>query len=223
MSSICKTMMSGSYFEALQQRFPKLKPQDVWSLICCGSDLHHPYDGWAGVVACPVFDVSIKPFTLFFGDFSEQLMQWENVAEFCIERGTSKQQAFSDFRTYISSVSDNPVFVSANAATWALRVINDAVKLDTTGPWNAQLICLRDLYSTVVNKGELNEVDFIGQAFCGAAPLPKTFGLHKIAEALSVDTKQLGDKATHRAQLTAECTRKLLERQYPADVSECEG
>ena len=216
MSSICKTMMPGSYFEVLQQRFPKLKPQDVWSLICCGSDLHHPYDGWAGIVAYPVYS-DARPFTLFFGDFTEQLMQWENVPEFRIERGTSKSQAFSEFRSYIGTETENPVFISANAATWALRIMQDAMHLDAQGTWNAQLICLRDLYSKIVNRIELKQSDFIGQAFQQAPPLPKTFGLHKIGAALDISVPELSDKATQRAQLTAECAYTLLEKPYPID------
>jgi hypothetical protein len=210
-------MMSGSYFEALQQRFPKLKPQDVWSLICCGSDLHHPYDGWAGIVAYPVYS-DARPFTLFFGDFTEQLMQWENVPEFRIERGTSKLQAFSEFRTYIGTETENPVFISANAATWALRVLQGAMHMDAQGTWNAQLICLRDLYSKTVNRLEFNkQLDFVGQAFQQAPSLPKTFGLHKIGAVLDISVPELSDKATQRAQLTAECAYKLLEKPYPAE------
>ena len=216
MSSISKTMMSGSYFEALLSNFPALDPKDVWSLICCGSDLHHPYEGWAGIVAYPVYS-DARPFTLFFGDFSEQLMQWENVPEFRVERGTRKLQAFSEFRSYIGTETSSPVFVSANASTWALRVLQEAMRLDTQGPWNAQLICLRNLYSTVFNRIELKKSDFIGQAFQHAPALPKTFGLQKIAAAIEITVPELSDKATHRAQLTAECSYKLLERAYPGD------
>ena len=219
MPSISKTVAVGSYFKALQQDFPGLDPGDIWSLVCCGSDLHHPYEGWAGIVAYPVYS-DARPYTLFFGDFTEQLMQWENVPEFRIARATSKVQAFADFRTYINSVTSNPVFVSANAATWAMKIIQEAAQSDTQGAWNAQFICLRDLYSKIVNKHELEPVKFIGQAFRGAPALPKTFGLHKIAAALSVEVPEMSDKATHRAQLTAECGYTLLERVYPTDADE---
>lgn len=214
MSNVCKDVAPGSYFKTLQQQFPKLAPQDVWALICCGSDLHHPYDGWAGIVAYPVYS-DARPFTLFFGDFTEQLMQWENVPEFRIERATSKMQAYAEFKTYITSVTEQPVFISANAATWAMRIIQQAAALDVQGAWNAQFVCLRDLFSKIKTKSELSSVEFIGQAFRGAPALPKTFGLHKIAADLSVDVPEVSDKATHRAKLTAECAYKLLEKPYP--------
>lgn len=216
MSFGSKIVANGTYFRELQSRFPQLQPEDMWSLICCGSDLHHPYEGWAGVVAYPIY-AEAAPFTLFFSEFTEQLMAWENVPEFRIEHTTSKVQAFADFRAYITSVTTSPVFVSANAATWALRVIQDAVRNDSGGPWSAQLICLRDLYSRVSNHLPLQPGDFIGQSFQHAPPLPKTFGLHKIAAVLDVNIPELSDKATHKAQLTAACSYKLLEEAYPGD------
>ena len=147
-------------------------------------------------------------------------MQWENVPEFRIERGTSKIQAFSDFRTYITSVTNNPVFVSANAATWALRIFQEAIRLDTQGPWNAQLICLRDLYSKTENRLALERTGYIGQAFQKSPPLPKTLGLHKIGLVLGVEVPELSDKATYRSQLTAECAYRLLERVHPEETDE---
>ena len=57
----------------------------------------------------------------------------------------------------------------------------------------------------------------MGQSFQHAPPLPKTFGLQKIAAALEITVPELSDKATYRAQLTAECAYKLLERAYPGD------
>ena len=214
--STSSEVLGDSYLDELLSRYSDYSPSDFWSLICCGTDLHHPYEGWAGVVACPIFDPEIRQYELFFGEFTESLAQYENLMRCRINEDISKIQAFSEFRSYIESVSDHPVFISANAHTWALRIVNDAVAADASGPWNAQLICLRDLFSTVRNHGKISRSQFIGSAFGMAPSLPKRFGLHAIANELNISVPESSDKATHRAALTAAVAKHCLEQTYPS-------
>lgn len=208
-------ILDDSYLGELVSRFPDYKAEDFWALICCGSDLHHPYNGWAGVVALPVFSTE-RPFELFFGDFPDSLAQYENVPDYHINRDMSKLSAFSEFRSFMDACTDNPVFISANANTWALKIVNEAVRLDSSGAWNAQLICLRDLYSLTKSSGDLCSSDFIGSAFRFAPSLPKRFGLHAIADALNINEPDSSNKAMHRARLTAAVSRKCLNMTYPS-------
>ena len=209
-------VLDGSYMGELLSRFPAYTEEDFWALICCGSDLHHPYDGWSGVVAIPIFSARYRPFELFFGDFPDSLAQYENVPDYLVNRDISKYQAFSEFRSFIEACTDNPVFISANASTWALKIVNEAVRLDSSGAWNAQFICLRDVYSLTRSSGDLCSSEFIGSAFRLAPALSKRFGLHAIADALDISEPDSSNRALHRARLTAAVSRRCLDMTYPS-------
>lgn len=211
--STVSEVLTGTYLEKLLIKYPEYAPGDFWSLICCGYDLKHPYEGWAGIVAVPIFSDQ-SPFELFFGEFPESLEQYENVPKWQIRYDVSKLQAFSEFRSYVDSISKSPVFISANAKTWALPIINEAVRNDVTGAWNAQLVCLRDLYSITNSEMKLYNSTFLGDAFSHAPKLPRTFGLHAIAQALGLTVPDSSNKARHRAQLTALCASSCLEHEY---------
>ena len=211
---ISSEVLAGTYLQKLLQDFPDYRPEDFWSLICSGSDLNHPYDGWSGVVAVPLFSDAV-PFELFFGEFPDTLAAYENIPRFMISEDVSKLQAFSELRSYIDSITDHPVFISANAARWCLPIVTEAVTRDSGGPWNAQLICLRDLYSHISKELPVIGSTYIGDVFGLAPALPTRFGLQAIASALDKKVPDSTNKAMHRAKLTAEAACALLTKQYP--------
>ena len=207
-------VLSGTYLHKVIQLFPEYRPEDFWSLIFCGDNLDAPYDGWSGVVAAPVFS-SAQPYERFFGEFKDSLAQYENVPSWRINYDVSRVQAFSEFRSFITSNTEHPVFISANAASWALPILTEAVNLDVAGYWNAQLICLRELYSMTHAEQPLLRSEYLGELFTTAPKVPKRFGLHAISDALRVQVPNSGTKAMYRALLTAKCAESCLNAQYP--------
>lgn len=208
--------LTGTYLAELLSLFPTYKPSDFFAVVCCGDNLNEPYDGWHGIVAVPVFDEGVSSFSLFFGDFPDSLAEYENLASFRISGDVTKYRAFSEFRQYVGGISDSPVFISSNADTWLGKILKGATLDDPEGPWNYQCVCLRQLYGTTSKHEPLFRTSYIGQLLRNARPLPKTFGLHKMAESLGIVVPCTADKVTHRAKLTAEVAKKCLLKDYPS-------
>lgn len=208
------TVLEGTYMQKLLQLFPDYVAEDFWSLVFCGDDLDNPYNGWSGYAAVPLFS-DRDPVELFFGDFSDSLAQYENVPSYAVCRDISKTQAFSELRSFFEAVSDHPVFISANAGSWPLPIITEAVNRCVEGPWNAQLICLRDLYSATRDEIPILGTSYVGDVFSHAAKLPKRFGLRAIAAALDVDVPNPSNQVMYRARLTAKAASSCLLKQYP--------
>lgn len=215
--SISSKVLEGTYLDFLTTQHSKYTEKDFWALICCGYDLHHPYEGWSGIVAVPVFSDQDISYELYFGDVPDSLAQYENLPGYRVSRDCSKAQAFSEFREFMQTQSSNPVFISANAKTWALPIIREAIEKDCSGEWDVQLICTRNLYSLTAIHGELsNSCEFIGQAFTDAPPLPRRFGLQQIASTMGVSIPDNGIKALHRARQTAKVAELCLSKVYPS-------
>lgn len=209
-------MSSGStYLEALIKRYDKYKKEDFFSLICCGTDLNNPYAGLAGICCDSVF--GDFRFRSYFGDFPDSLMQYENVADFLIDRTKSKALATQQFFAEISAISKNPVFVSSNASTWALPALqaaNEALApLDRLQDF--QVMDLRNLYSFIVNGRAKFSGEYIGSSMRDCPPVPRTFGLHRMAAACEVYESKSGTNAEQRSRITAALSRDLLERDFP--------
>ena len=207
-------ILDGTYMQKVIQLFPEYTTNDFWSLILCGADLDDPYRGWSGFVAAPIFS-DLQPLELFFGDFPDSLAQYENIPPYRISRDVSRSQAFSELRSFFESISDHPVFVSSNAARWSVPIITQAVQNSVEGPWNAQIVDLRDLYSITREEIPLRGTRYLGELFTQAPPLPKRFGLNAIASALDVSVPDSSTKALYRARLTAEVAVSCLTSQYP--------
>lgn len=153
-----------SYIDALLGMYDKYRREDFFSLIMCGADLDNPYDGFSGICCSGVF--SDFCYQSYFGDFSEDLMSYENVAEFLIDRTKSKLLAFQEFVTAISSVSKNPVFISSNGDTWVLPIIQKAHELlpSPDGFSDYQVLDLRKLYSFTTSGKKRFESPYIGSS-----------------------------------------------------------
>lgn len=209
--------LRGTYLEKLFEAYPGYKPEDFFALICCGDDLENPYDGWSGFAACPVFADAIPDYYLFFGDFPNSLAEYENVPEFSIQRGVSKVAAFDELVSYLTSHSDNPVLISSNADTWLKPIMLAAVEGSTSGPWNAQFVCLRKLYSFVYCESDFScRPPYLGQCFNTAPDLPQRFGLYTMARSLGINVPNCSSKPVHRAKTTAAVASDRLLSPYPS-------
>lgn len=205
---------SGTYLEALLSRYDKYKPEDFFSLIFCGTDLTNPYAGLAGICCDSIF--GDFRFRSYFGDFPDSLMQYENVADFLIDRAKGKALAVQEFFAEINSISKNPVFISSNASTWALPVLQDAnaslAPLDRLGDF--QVIDLRNVYSFIVNKRGSFKGEYIGSSMADCPSVPKTFGLYRMAAACDIHEAKSGTNAEQRSKTTAVLSRTLLTREF---------
>lgn len=207
--------IKGTYLGELIDYKPEHSIADFWALVCCGWDLHHPYDGWSGYVAIPIF-ANQATCEMYFGDLPATLAEYENIPEHLIQRSVSKESAYDQLCAYIYSVSKCPVLISANADTWAKRIMKDADQHSASTPREFDHLCVRNLYSLVRAEDIISRSGSkLSDALSGAKPLAKRFGLHAIADALNVTAECCSTKAKHRAQLLAEVSRKLLLTDYP--------
>ena len=214
-------MSSGStHIEALTAKYDKYRKEDFFSLIFCGTDLKNPYAGLAGICCDSVF--GDFRFRSYFGDFPDSLMQYENVAEFLIDRNKSKSLAVQQFFAELQPISKNPVFISSNASTWALPALQDAnnalAPLDRLQEF--QVMDLRNLYSFIVNRRDKFRGEYIGSSMSDCPAVPKTFGLYRMASACDVHESKSGTNAEQRSRLSAALSRELLTREFPAKNSE---
>ena len=212
---------SGTYIATLLSKYDKYKPEDFFSLIFCGTDLNNPYSGLSGICCDSVF--GDFRFRSYFGDFPDSLMQYENVADFLIDRTKGKSLAVQEFFTEVNSISKNPVFISSNASTWALPALQEAnaalAPLDRLADF--QVIDLRNVYSFIVNKRDTFKGEYIGSSMYDCPAVPRTFGLHRMAAACDVHEQKSGTNAEQRSRLTASLSKELLTREFPRkDVDE---
>lgn len=192
----------------LVDKFPDVKPEDIYSIVCCGENLDDPFEGLCGIAVVPVFGDSAPVFEAYFGDFSEKLMQYENVPEYAIRRDLSKLNVLSalDGKFF----GQNPLFISANADKWAAAILERASE---EGVWAqpVNVICLRKLYSAHADSLLAQNAAKVSYAYAHAKNLPMKFGLHRIAERLGVTHPNLGSNVAHRAIITAKCAKKIFE------------
>lgn len=207
--------IKGTYIGELLDYKSEYRITDFWALVCCGWDLHHPYEGWSGYVAVPVF-ADAPTIELYFGDFPNSLAEYENVPDYLVNRSVSKLSAYDQLCSHIMSVSNNPVFISANADTWSRRILSSAAQESSGHSPEFDHICVRKLYS-LVNSEELiaKGGSQLSDVFSLAKPLSKRFGLHAIAEAMHIHTPCNSTKPLHRAQLLQLLSAELLLSPYP--------
>ena len=192
----------------LIDKFPDVKPENIYAIVCCGDNLDNPYDGFCGLAVVPVFGDNAPCFEAYFGDFSEKLMQYENVPEYAIRRDLSKSNVLSALDGKFFDQS--PLFVSANADKWAAAILEKAAE---EGFWSqpVNVICLRKLYSAHADSLSAKSAAKVAYAYAHAKNLPMKFGLHRIAERLDVTHPNLGSSVVHRAIITAKCAKKIFE------------
>ena len=213
--SVSSAELKGTYLGKLLDIHSDYTPDDFWALVCCGSDLNDPYAGWAGYVAIPVFSGEPEV-ELYFGEFPDSLAEYENVPDFYIRRSVSKLQAYDELRSCVSTLSQRPVFMSANAATWASKILQEADRHAATVGWEVSHLCIRDIFSVVSSDALLAKSgSSIGNAFALATPLPKRFGLNAIADRLDITAPFSSTKALYRARLLKQVAENLLMRPYP--------
>lgn len=198
-----------TYLDDLLDKYPEVNMQHIYSLVCCGEDMDDPLAGLCGMVAVPVFGDNTPKFEAYFGDFSEKLMQYENVPEFAINRSIGPLNALTVFDA--TFMNTNPLFISAGAEKWAGKILTDAVAAGVLGESNTQVLCLRKLYSAFKDELKATNSSKPCFAYAHAANLPLKFGLHKIAEKLAVTCPNLGSNVLHRARLTAMCAKKIFQ------------
>lgn len=207
--------IKGTYLGELLDYKPEHSITDFWALVCCGWDLHHPYDGWSGYVAIPIF-TDQAACEMYFGDLPATLAEYENIPEHLIQRSVSKESAYDQLCSYVCAISKHPVFISANADTWAKKIVTEADLHSAAPPREFIHICVRNLYSLVNSEDIIDRSgDKLSDALSSAKPLAKRFGLHAIADALNVTADCCSTKAAHRAQLLAKVAQELLLRDYP--------
>lgn len=209
-----------TYLDKLLNLFPSYKKSDFFSLILCGTDLENPYAGLSGICCDSVFDESLS-FRSYFGDFPDSLIQYENVAEFLIDRSKSKLAAIQEFFVRVSSLSENPVFISSNGGTWTLPALQSAndnlMVLDRLEKF--QVLDLRKLYSFVTNKKTEFQFSFLGKSMDDCPSIPKTFGLFRMAGVWDIRVPDSGTKAEQRSRLTAELSAALFREKFPKSSS----
>ena len=212
-----------TYLEKIQSDNDWFNPESLIALICCGTDLHHPYEGWAGVVAVPLYKQS-SMFKLYFNGFDDALQEYENVPTYKIDNNMNKLDAFRALTSWVKNVCDNErvTFISSNASTWASDIILSA--MNETGNiykwWST--VDLRVLYAVIKQRKKLQSAFDFGSilTMTDYKGLPKRFGLYAMAE------EQLGDyqktipscdKPEERLRLTADISRSLLATEYVED------
>lgn len=210
----------GTYLDVLTSS-ANINCEDLVVLICCGGNLEDPYAGWSGWVVSKVYG-PLGAQSLFFGDFPESLMEYENIPEFSIDRSVSKAEAFRKLKTVVTTWLGvkNPVFIAANADKWIKPILQQAASNDVD-PWRYDCLDLRKLYSAVSRLRTLTTENVLQASDCfrSVPDLPQKFGLYAMAGSLGVSANFCGDKATHRAQTTREVASKLLEHKYPGSNS----
>ena len=196
-----------NHLDCLIDKFPEVSPENIYAIVCCGENLDNPYEGLCGLAVVPIYETSAC-FEAYFGDFSEKLMQYENVPEFAIRRDISKLNALSALDGKF--LGQSPVFISANADKWAGAILE---KASEEGYWSqpVNVICLRKLYSAYSDELKAQSASKVGFAYAHAKNLSTKFGLHRIAEKLGVTHPNLGNNVIHRAILTAKCAKKIFE------------
>lgn len=201
-----------TYLDDLINKFPEIKLENIFSIVCCGENLEDPFEGLCGIAVVPVFFDPTAVFEAYFGDFSEKLMQYENIPEYQIRRDLSKLNVLSalDGKFF----GQNPIFVSANADKWAGQILEKSAEL---GIWTqpVNVIDLRKLYSAFSGELKAQHSSKPAYAYAHAKPLPMKFGLHRIAEKLSVTHPSLGNNVVHRAIITAKSAKKIFESDLP--------
>lgn len=198
-----------TYIDDLINKYPEVNIDNIYSLVCCGDDLEDPLAGLCGIVAVPVFGGSSPRFEAYFGDFSEKLMQYENVPEFLINRSIGPLNAMTVFDAAFKGLK--PLFISAGADKWAGKILSDAAEAGALHESSTDVICLRKMYSAYKGEMSASKNSKPSYAYSNAPNLPLKFGLHKIAEALSVHCPNMGSNALHRARLTAMCAKQIFE------------
>ena len=146
---------------------------------------------------------------MFFGNMSDQLLEFENIAPFMIERSVTQAEAYRVLSDIVGTSGRSPVIVSSNAHTWVKPILE---KFEDTVPFKPTLVCLRDLFSAISAKAKIP--DKPTALFQDAKKLPQKFGLFKIAEKLGVNAGFCPTKAQHRVEVTAACVKALLKQPY---------